>query len=104
MRVRRQTEHGNWGWVIDYRDGRGERHQKFSADHSEALTFANTVTSDVPAKRQGPSYTVKDLFNAYTTATQIRRGEAAARSLLGKGRAPLRTLVTVTVTGPAEAG
>ena len=97
MRIRRQKNQGNWRWVCDFQDGKGKRRQRFFAEHEDALTFANTVTAETPSRRQGPSYTLRDLCDAFLNATSARRGEAATKSAIYKCRAIVKALAGLQV-------
>lgn len=92
MRIRVQKSHGNLRWVVDYRDGKRKRHQKFFARREDAVTYANTITYNTPKRQQGPSLTLDNVFAGYADGTRARRSASTDKALLYKFRAVLRVL------------
>ena len=98
MRLRWQKSHGQDRWVVDYRDGRGKRHQKFFKDRDTAVLFYDTLTPEVPSRRRGPTYTARNIFDGYINATESRREQASTRALIYKLTAVCRVLDSLGVT------
>ena len=92
MRLRRQQHHGNWRWVVDFTDGRGKRRRRFFADRQDAYDFSVSVSHGKPSRRQGPTYSVRNLCDAYINATEARRYEASNQALIYKLTRTVRTL------------
>ena len=98
MRIRRQQVHGNWRWVVDYKDGRGKRHQRCFADRTEALDLAHTISEGTPSRQHGPSLTIRDLLNSYINATTGRRTAASTRNVADKAKQVYRALSVMGTT------
>ena len=92
MRIRYQITHGNPRWVVDYRDGKSRRHQKFFPSRDKAVEFANTVTANVPTRQTAPSHTIRQLFQDYINLTAARRLPTSSQALVYKFRSLNRAL------------
>jgi len=82
MAIRRVKKRKTWRWCVDYRDGKGRRRRRFFAGHLEAVTFSQTITMGKPSRRQGPTYTIRNLCDGYVNGTEAARTPHANRTVI----------------------
>lgn len=94
--VRKEKIHGKHMIVVDFRDGRGKRRRpefpNTAEGMREARDFFATITKGKPTRREGPSFSVRQLFDGYINATEARRNEQSTQALISKLTRILRTL------------
>ncbi len=92
--IRPQKKHGNDRWCVDYKDGRGKRHQRFFADPDKAQAFYRQVSSP---EKSGPSWTTDNLVNSYLSESAGQRSEESQSRMMERGGRVLKALSAIGI-------